>query len=337
MMGGLVWQDDAWEYDVGYRHGRLPGNALVQNIVPGAALTGVAFGWAWIICAVLAGTGVGKITVPAAPAASDTYATLFDSRFALDLPSGAFAKGDRLQSADRPAALASQAAAPSAQTTPTAAYIPTTPPQVRRVVQSAPGATRRSSEIRVSQEAKPGSPADAPETQIPSNPPAGAPSFLERLFGKPSAAGVRLAYAAPDDGGLGGTSLPARYGEGAAVYDISAHTVYMPDGTKLEAHSGLGSRLDDPRYVAERNRGPTPPDIYELKMRGRPFHGVQALRLIPVDERKVFHRSGLLAHSYMLGANGASNGCVSFKDYDAFLQAYVNHQVDRLVVVTRLD
>ena len=35
-----------------------------------------------------------------------------------------------------------------------------------------------------------------------------------------------------------------------AVYDISAHMVYLPDGTKLEAHSGLGSDLDDPELGA---------------------------------------------------------------------------------------
>jgi hypothetical protein len=63
------------------------------------------------------------------------------------------------------------------------------------------------------------------------------------------------------------------------------------------------------------------------------FHGVQALRLVPKDEAKVFGRSGLLAHSFMLGPNGDSNGCVSFRDYEAFLHAYLNHEVKRLVVV----
>jgi hypothetical protein len=39
----------------------------------------------------------------------------------------------------------------------------------------------------------------------------------------------------------------------------------------------------------------------------------------------------------MLGPNGDSNGCVSFRDYDAFLQAYLNRRIKRLAVVTRLD
>ena len=41
-----------------------------------------------------------------------------------------------------------------------------------------------------------------------------------------------------------------------AIYDIAAHTVYLPNGQKLEAHSGLCSLLDDPRHVdAGRDHG----------------------------------------------------------------------------------
>ncbi|MGH6795569.1 MAG: tlde1 domain-containing protein, partial [Methylocella sp.] len=39
--------------------------------------------------------------------------------------------------------------------------------------------------------------------------------------------------------------------------------------------------------------------------------------------------------TYMLGQNGDSFGCVSFKNYNAFLQAYQNGEVKRLVVVAR--
>jgi hypothetical protein len=123
------------------------------------------------------------------------------------------------------------------------------------------------------------------------------------------------------------------YDQQTAVYDILARTVYMPDGTRLEAHSGLGDRLDDPRYVNERARGATPPHLYELTLREGSFHGVQALRLTPIGEGDVYGRAGLLAHPYMLGPNGDSNGCVSVKDYDAFLRAYENGQISRLMVV----
>ncbi len=105
----------------------------------------------------------------------------------------------------------------------------------------------------------------------------------------------------------------------------------------MEAHSGLGDRLDDPRYVNERGRGATPPHLYALAPREDLFHGVAALRLDPIGGGDVFGRAGLLAHSYMLGPNGDSNGCVSFKDYDAFLHAFQQGQVKRLAVVARLD
>lgn len=122
-----------------------------------------------------------------------------------------------------------------------------------------------------------------------------------------------------------------------AVYDISARTVYMPNGQRLEAHSGLGEKMDNPRYVHVRMRGATPPNVYTLTMREKLFHGVRAIRLNPVDERKMFGRDGMLAHTYMLGPNGQSNGCVSFRDYDKFLRAFLDGEVDRLVVVASLD
>jgi hypothetical protein len=121
-----------------------------------------------------------------------------------------------------------------------------------------------------------------------------------------------------------------------AIYDISAHRVYLPNGQWLEAHSGLGERLDDPRYVSERGRGATPPNVYDLTLREELFHGVRALRLTPVGSGAMYGREGLLAHSYMLGPNGQSNGCVSFNDYEAFLNAYLRGEIDRLVVVEHL-
>jgi hypothetical protein len=122
----------------------------------------------------------------------------------------------------------------------------------------------------------------------------------------------------------------------AAIYDIAAHTVYLPDGRRLEAHSGLGGFMDDARHVNVKDRGATPPNVYDLALRERSFHGVRAIRLIPVDGDKMFGRDGMLAHSYMLGPNGQSNGCVSFDDYPAFLNAFLKGEVNRLVVVEHL-
>jgi hypothetical protein len=121
-----------------------------------------------------------------------------------------------------------------------------------------------------------------------------------------------------------------------AIYDITSRTVYLPNGRRLEAHSGLGSHMDNPRSVHLRATGPTPPNVYELKLRERPFHGVRAIRLVPTDKSKMFARNGILAHTYMLGPSGQSNGCVSFKDYAAFLDAFDRGEINRLVVVERL-
>src|SRR6185369_1042494 len=52
------------------------------------------------------------------------------------------------------------------------------------------------------------------------------------------------------------------YDRQTAVYDISAQMVYLPDGTRLEAHSGLGSKMDDPKSSHVRMQGVTPPHIY---------------------------------------------------------------------------
>ncbi|KAA3447714.1 hypothetical protein C7I87_25710 [Mesorhizobium sp. SARCC-RB16n] len=157
-----------------------------------------------------------------------------------------------------------------------------------------------------------------------------------------------LAYAKPDtpSGGLGqafrnlfnGPSAGSGAGHGVAVYDISAKTVYMPDGQRLEAHSGLGAMVDQPRYVDVKDRGPTPPNTYNLSLRESRFHGVEAIRLTPTSGGNKYNRTGLLAHTYMLrGGRAESNGCVVFRDYSRFLAAFKKGKVTRLVVVPRLN
>lgn len=147
---------------------------------------------------------------------------------------------------------------------------------------------------------------------------------------------LQLASLDPNDGLLSGPSPDLGklgYDSTTAVYDITGRIVYMPDGTKFEAHSGLGNLLDDPAHVNARNAGATPPGIYEMKPREKLFHGVPALRMTPVDGSETFGRVGLLVHSYMLGPNGDSNGCISVKHYDKFLQAYRNGTIKRIAVV----
>ena len=120
---------------------------------------------------------------------------------------------------------------------------------------------------------------------------------------------------------------------GTAIYDIASHTVILPNGERLEAHSGLGRNEDNPRSAAERNRGVTPQGTYDLSLRGGLFHGVQALVLNPEDPAKMHGRNGILAHTYMLGSSGQSNGCLVFRDYDRFRKAYLRGEIKRIEVV----
>lgn len=154
----------------------------------------------------------------------------------------------------------------------------------------------------------------------------------------------KLAYARPDNpaeerGGGAGNGLKNLFGRpkagrGVAVYDISAAKVYMPDGSVLEAHSGIGNMADNPKYANVKMKGPTPPHTYNLKMREKRFHGVEAIRMLPVDGRNKHGRDGFLTHSYLLrGGRAESHGCVAFKDYKRFLNAFKQGKVRQLVVV----
>jgi len=162
-------------------------------------------------------------------------------------------------------------------------------------------------------------PALPPAADAAPPPHSGLTGFLHKLFGR------QLASANPD--------VAPAVGSHTAIYDIEARVVYLPNGERLEAHSGLGAMMDDPHYVSRKDRGPTPPNVYDLVLRDGSFHGVQAIRLKPVNDDKMFGRDGILAHPYMLGPSGQSFGCVSFKDYPQFLKAFESGEVDRLVVV----
>jgi hypothetical protein len=85
----------------------------------------------------------------------------------------------------------------------------------------------------------------------------------------------------------------------------------------LEAHSGFGSYMDDARYVNLKRQGPTPPNTYKLAMREEPFHGVRAIRLVPVGDGKMFGRDGMLgrtparlARPFRAGATSRSGVCL---------------------------
>jgi hypothetical protein len=334
-----------------YDHRPLPLDARPQRILAGAALAGVASLCAWTLYASLAGAVPESSEVSAEIAAmpgdkladtvapteiaatrgdklavatpnpapiANTYAWLFDPR--------AFGAPQKFLSAPAEQVASVETPSPPPQPVQQAENVPLPPPLDIHITPSVRTAALRES-ARLAHLA-----AAAAKTET-------APTLFERLFGKPSSPAT-LAYASADDqsatnqnlGNIGG-----RFDQWTAVYDITAHKVYLPDGRTLEAHSGYGEHLDDPRSAEVKDRGVTPPDLYDLQPREALFHGVAALRLIPVDDDKVFGRSGLLAHSYMLGPNGDSNGCVSFRDYEAFLAAYSSGEIRRLAVVSSLD
>lgn len=158
-------------------------------------------------------------------------------------------------------------------------------------------------------------------------------SLLKKMTPRDSAAKDTASKdAMPKDGPLSGVDLTR-----TAIYDIAAHVVYLPNGQRLEAHSGLAEHMDEIRSVSLRSLGPTPPGLYELTMRESRFHGIDAIRLNPVDSTRMYGRAGILAHPYMLGPNGQSNGCVSLKDYPEFLAAFRRGEFNRIMVVERLD
>ncbi|GLS45064.1 DUF2778 domain-containing protein [Methylobacterium brachythecii] len=178
----------------------------------------------------------------------------------------------------------------------------------------------------------------APTSQAPQE---DTRSFFDKVFGiTPEPQSPALAYAALNQPPVASAiprqvaPTPPPSGGGVAVYDISARIVTLPSGEKLEAHSGLGEHMDNPSSVAIKMRGATPPGVYDLTEREQLFHGVRAIRLNPVGGAgAIYGRAGLLAHTFMLGPSGASNGCISFRDYNRFLQAYLSGQVARVVVV----
>ena len=161
------------------------------------------------------------------------------------------------------------------------------------------------------------------EPQLASLPPQpkSEPGIFDKLFADPDRAAKAVLAANPN----------------TALYDIARRVVYLPDGDRLEAHSGFGQFLDDPQSVHRKDVGVTPPNVYAVSFREKPFHGVRALRMKPVGSGNMYGRDGILAHSYLLGEAGASNGCISVRDYDKFVQAYEAGKFNQIIVLRTTD
>lgn len=282
-----------------------------------------------------------RLAAPAAPA-SFTVASLPPTPVALVLPdsgpapeAAAATEGD----ADLVAPLP-----PERPAAPSPSPLLGAPMPVPRPAQAPAAATAERQPAAARRTARAGEPAATPA------PATDGRSLFQRLFGQPrDPVGPELAYAPADrpisdaTGPSLGERLRLTFGgpaprppPGVAIYDISARTVYLPNGERLRAHSGLGAKRDNPRYAHVRMEGPTPPHTYDLVEREALFHGVRAIRLNPVGGPEAIHgRTGLLAHHFLMGPEGDSNGCVSIEQYDRFLQAYLRGEIRRLVVVAR--
>jgi len=357
---------------------RITRQIVLQNVLGVVAIGVSAVAGAWVLNVRLAkapdfvevrvdptSRPLSQASIAPRVVASNPYGSLYDPGFANPSTSNQLARSLALASQLEAFPAPSLTGKPVPRPGDTAPLPPPRPPELAALEISPPLPVPRPADLPTG-DLRPGDSRPAKAAAEPAAPADGR-SFMQKLFGglpTQSHDGPALAYASPDTTSItrdtrnnlaaraapeaprfslfGGSPSPAsitgRYDKYTAVYDLTAHVVYLPNGTKLEAHSGLGDRLDDPRFVSERGRGATPPHLYDLTPREQSFHGVQALRLTPVGgDGDIFGRAGLLAHSYMLGPNGDSNGCVSFKDYDAFLQAYQSGQVKRLAVVARLD
>ena len=354
----------------------LTSRAVPQTIIGSIALAFVATTCLWVVYNNVSGPGSEADAAPAPVASADApvtnvarksarasvgtsviqknYAALLDAGHSLGHPPSTFAIGALPTRADQ-LALPASARTRFAALQPPAASVQDnveTPPSVVRQATgpSVPLPTPRPVVPEVAQ-ASASAPRALPAPKGPVEDKATVlaaisskgPSLFQKLFGKPKTEGVTLAYASPD-GGIASDAQTImfdgapKYDRYTAVYDISARTVYLPDGTQLEAHSGLGKHMDDPRFVHLKMRGATPPHVYDLKLRESLFHGVEAIRMTPVGgDGRIHGRNGLLTHTYMLGPRGDSNGCVSFKDYATFLRAFKSGAVKRLVVVAKLS
>jgi hypothetical protein len=180
---------------------------------------------------------------PALTVEQKNYAALMDVTYSLGAPPVAF----------KPTVVAApdtQRAAPSQAEIANAAPEVALPPQApTRVAKAVPLPASRPADFKFAQTSrvKPGHSemVERAKNAALAAMAAKTPSLFDRLFGKKPEPGPVLAYAGSDGGVMsdGTAKTPAGTSEDdklTAIYDITARTVYMPDGSKLEAHSGLG-------------------------------------------------------------------------------------------------
>ena len=221
------------------KRGRLFSRIFSQTVPGAIALALSAIFGVWILYARPAAAPVvieAPTVTPAVTFTSKPYSALFDPSFF----SGSTANFESFPPAPSAAAITEPEnllPMPRPAVPKLAESIPLPPPrpiELGMLENRSPSLT--SSRLLVQRNRKPVLPAALPDNR----------TFFEKIFGMRQPSGPALAYAAPENGILGNargvTSNPSpRYDRWTAVYDVAARTVYMPNGTRLEAHSGLGN------------------------------------------------------------------------------------------------
>ena len=278
--------------------------ANANHIFGGAAVACLVLGCAWNIHANVFGASIyptvaggnldahvmsrpSVVAVRRTPAADTILAALPEPAPVISAP--ATIASSSLMFSDRFAAAAPQAVAPAPQ--PETAKLASLSPPVEAVKQAdakqvaPPPAPSKVASLAPATDPAEAKPAKAPAASVKdmaqrakaavmSITSADKPTMVEKLWGKEPSRSL-LSYASADVSATG--SLPkqqnpmlggsAPYDRSTAIYDIAAREVYLPDGTVLEAHSGLGAKKDDVRFAHVRMQGVTPPHIYDLTPR----------------------------------------------------------------------
>ncbi len=153
---------------------------------------------------------------------------------------------------------------------------------------------------------------------------------------------TQLAYAPPSgqteniQRGLFGRLFGQAAHNKTAIYDISAATVYLPSGEKLEAHSGIATcatirAMLTRRCVALRHRALISFRCVKAYSTG----SKQCVCSQPMVAIRTTATACWRTHTCCAGQD--SNGCVVFKDYARFLRAFKRGEVNRMIVVTSMS
>ena len=117
---------------------------------------------------------------------------------------------------------------------------------------------------------------------------------------------------------------------------LRPHRSICPTARGSRRIPASGRRATIPRKVNERMRGPTPPATYALSPREDSVPRRRRPAADPDRQQRLSAAPACSPIPTCWGRTATSNGCVSFRDYDAFLRAFRSGEITKLVVVSRL-